>query len=99
MVVMRDFSFSNMKTSEFEKGMSVRVSENISKTTAQYTANSEMRLMVGKVFPLAELSRYKNGGFIEFNGNTYVFSLYDLNKMKMQKPKPPVMFDPKNLER
>jgi hypothetical protein len=92
-----------MNIENIEEGMLVRVkSDSLSETKSIWTLDDDgyMWEMRGKIYKVQSVELHRNGVTLydKINDETWIFCPDDLSLLEIKKPKPPVMFDPKNIE-
>jgi len=81
-----------MNSSQYKKGMMVRVADSLPQTKRSYTTNNRMQAMRGKIFKLDCLNTTNKGGYIQYEGFNYMFRLEELQVVKKTEPISPVTF-------
>lgn len=91
-----------MNIENIKEGMQVRVKcDTLSETKSRWTLDEDgyMWEMRGNIYKVHSVEPHRNGVTLydQVNDETWIFCPDDLSLPEIKKPKPPVMFDPKNI--
>ena len=80
-------------------GMKIRVSNDITKTHAEFDSNPQMRRMRGHIAEIVKLTATRNGVRVRGQNGVWTFLSCDLSPATLFKKPKPVMFNPENIEK